>query len=334
MTFLAPALANAEYRPSYIPVAVFAGGTAGVGHAMAEALARYTSGRIHIIPIDQNEAAATRILAGLTKPTGEDSSACKREFVKCDATEMKSPRDLYYSRFVYIKELVPLLTAAADLGQDARVMTVMGGSLGRSINTSDINNSQARGSTYECLRGVTASMAGIRAGTISVGYNDAMVVWFAAQHPRLAFIHIHPGMVRTPEFNKGFDFGWALKPLAWVLHSLISFFVSVSQDECTEYMVYAFLDPVHTHGMILRDRHGNFVGGRVFDSVEHIGGEERKDFVNGVEMKKYGGTGAAVRIVCGYAEDVTRAKPAAFTLKLSIWNPSQKCPGDWINPGC
>lgn len=85
-------LANAEYQPSYIPVAVFAGGTAGVGHAMAEALARYTKGRIHVILIGQNEASATKILAGLTKPTGEDSGACKREFVKCDATEMKNVR--------------------------------------------------------------------------------------------------------------------------------------------------------------------------------------------------------------------------------------------------
>ncbi|KAJ7105163.1 NAD-P-binding protein, partial [Mycena epipterygia] len=259
-------LANAEYRPSYIPVAIFAGGTAGVGHAMAEALARYTKGRIHIIIIGRNEATATQILAGLTKPTGRDSGAWKHEFVKCDATEMKNVRVIcaglrarldrinylvlsaganslvwagetsegldwhlslrYYSRFVYIQELVPLLTAAANLGQDARVMTVLGAGFGWPINTKDINNSEARGSAYECLKGSTA---GIRAMTISAGYNDAMVVWFAAQHPRLAFIHIHPGLVRTPEFMKGTDLGWALKPLAWVLHRLTFSFAAVSQ---------------------------------------------------------------------------------------------------------
>ncbi|KAJ7433610.1 hypothetical protein B0H11DRAFT_2259227 [Mycena galericulata] len=267
-------LANTQYHPSYIPVAVFAGGTAGVGHAMTEALARYTSGRIHIVLIGQNEAAATRILAGLTKSSGGD--ACKREFVKCDASEMKNVRktcaelrarlerinylvlsagfnstvwagetkeglDYHlslrcYSRFVYIQELVTLLTAAADLGQDARVMTVLGGGLGLPLVTKDINNSLARGSAYECLKGITASIAGIRAGTISAGYNDALVIWFAAQYPRLAFIHIHPGMVRTPEFNKGLNLGWALTPVAWAIQSLINISVAVSQDECAEYM--------------------------------------------------------------------------------------------------
>ncbi|KAJ7442341.1 hypothetical protein B0H11DRAFT_2251512 [Mycena galericulata] len=324
-------LANTQYHPSYIPVAVFAGGTAGVGHAMAEALARYTSGRIHIILIGQNEAAATRILSGLTKSPGGD--ACKREFVKCNASEMKNVRKTcaelrarlerinhlvlsagfnstvwagetkegldyhlslrYYSRFVYIQELVTLLTAAADLGQDARVMTVLGGGLGLPLVTKDINNSQARGGAYECLKGITASIAGIRAGTISAGYNDALVIWFAAQYPRLAFIHIHPGMVRTPEFNKGLNLGWALTPVAWAIQSLINISVAVSQDECAEYMLYALLDPTHTHGVFLHQRHGDLVSGRVFDVVEEISSEERKGFVNGVKMKGYGGSDAA-----------------------------------------
>ncbi|KAJ7445543.1 hypothetical protein B0H11DRAFT_430634 [Mycena galericulata] len=307
-------LANTQYHPSYIPVAVFAGGTAGVGHAMAEALARYTSGRIHIILIGQNEAAATRILSGLTKSPGGD--ACKREFVKCNASEMKNVRKTcaelrarlerinhlvlsagfnstvwagetkegldyhlslrYYSRCVYIQELVTLLTAAADLGQDARVMTVLGGGLALPLVTKDINNSQARGGAYECLKGITASIAGIRAGTISAGYNDALVIWFAAQYPRLAFIHIHPGMVRTPEFNKGLNLGWALTPVAWAIQSLIDISVAVSQDECAEYMLYALLDPTHTRGVFLHQRHGDLVSGRVFDAVEEISSEERK----------------------------------------------------------
>lgn len=51
---------------------------------------------------------------------------------------------------------MPLLNAAADRGQDARVMTVLGAGAGFRITTNDINNSQARGSAYECLKGVTA----------------------------------------------------------------------------------------------------------------------------------------------------------------------------------
>ncbi|KAJ7493069.1 hypothetical protein B0H11DRAFT_1718415 [Mycena galericulata] len=184
--------------------AVFADGTAGVGHATPEALARYTSGRIHVILNGQNDATATRILADLNKRPGGD--ACKREFVRCDASEVRDVRKTcaelrerlearahklsgsqcwarlppvaqvtccilknsftvltilslccrYYSRFVYIQELVSLLTAAADLGQDVRAMTILGADLGFPIITKEINNSQARGSAHECLKGITA----------------------------------------------------------------------------------------------------------------------------------------------------------------------------------
>ncbi|KAJ7473384.1 hypothetical protein FB451DRAFT_291959 [Mycena latifolia] len=342
--------ANAQYRPSYLPVAVFAGGTSGVGHAMAEALARYTHGRIHIVLIGTNAAAAQRILAGLTKPADSDTDAggWKHEFIQCDATEMRNVRAVcaglrarlerinylvlsagansmawagetsegldyhlslrYYSRFVYIQELVPLLSAAAVQGQDARVMSVLGAGFAFPVNTKDMNNAQARGSAYECLKGVTASTAGIRAMAISAGYNDAMVIWFAAQHPRIAFMHIHPGMVRTPQFNGGIDIGWALRPLAWALHGLVAFFGAVPQDDCAEYMLYALLDPAHPHGAALRHRRGDLLGERVFEAPQEIGGEERKGFVKGVRMKAYGGTDAAVSVVCKYTEDITRTR--------------------------
>ncbi|KAJ7762932.1 hypothetical protein B0H16DRAFT_1268746, partial [Mycena metata] len=45
---------NAGFAPSYIPVAVFAGGTSGVGQGMVEALARQTKGRAHIVLIGRN----------------------------------------------------------------------------------------------------------------------------------------------------------------------------------------------------------------------------------------------------------------------------------------
>ncbi|KAJ7169361.1 hypothetical protein C8R43DRAFT_122308 [Mycena crocata] len=339
--------ANAEYHPSYIPVAVFAGGTAGVGHAMAEALVRYTHGRVHIILIGRNESAANAILDGLTKATDSDPAA-KREFVRCDATEMRNVRKVcaglrerlerinylvlsagantmawagetdegldyhlslrYYSRFVYIQELVPLLTAAVDLGQDARVMTVLGSGLVMPISTKDINNTAARNATYECLKGVMVSTAAFRAMSNSAGYNDAMVFWYAARHPRLAFIHIGPGAVRTPQFNGGLDVGWALKPLAWTVHKVVDFAAAIEQDECAEYMLYALLDPAHPRGGFLRHHRGDVVGGRVFEVGDEIGGEDRKGFVNGVRVKGYGGTDAAVRVVCGYTEEGTRSK--------------------------
>ncbi|KAJ7694326.1 hypothetical protein B0H17DRAFT_1199202 [Mycena rosella] len=78
-----PALAtaksfNATFPFDYIPVAVFPGGTSGVGQAIAEALARYTNG------------AAQKIIAGFPKPKGAPD--WKHEFVSCDATIMADVR--------------------------------------------------------------------------------------------------------------------------------------------------------------------------------------------------------------------------------------------------
>lgn len=82
---------NAKYAPTYLPVAIFLGGTSGLGQAMAEAFARYTKGRAHIIIVGRNQAAADKIIAGLTKPDA-DSSVWKHEFVACDACLMSNVR--------------------------------------------------------------------------------------------------------------------------------------------------------------------------------------------------------------------------------------------------
>lgn len=77
---------NESYSPSYVPVAVFAGGTSGIGQAMAEAFARYTRGRAHIILIGRNADAAARVIAGFPRPAKSDGWA--HEFIACDATNM------------------------------------------------------------------------------------------------------------------------------------------------------------------------------------------------------------------------------------------------------
>jgi NAD(P)-dependent dehydrogenase (short-subunit alcohol dehydrogenase family) len=90
---------------AHAPVAVFVGGTSGIGQGMAEVFAEQTSGKSHIIIVGRNRAAAERILDALAKPpsqsaipsattpseqAGSSSASYAREFVECDATLMKN----------------------------------------------------------------------------------------------------------------------------------------------------------------------------------------------------------------------------------------------------
>ncbi|KAJ7103707.1 hypothetical protein C8R43DRAFT_1141062 [Mycena crocata] len=141
---------NSTFCPTYIPVAVIVGGTSGVGQGMAEAFARQTNGRAHIIILGQNAVAAEKIIAGFPKPTDADGWA--HEFLRCDASSMASVRVVnnrggscgelecgetaegldnhlvmrYFARYLFTKELLPLLVRAQEQGQHAHMMTVLG----------------------------------------------------------------------------------------------------------------------------------------------------------------------------------------------------------------
>lgn len=79
--------ANASYAFPAAPVAIFVGGTSGIGQAVAQALARYTDGQLHLIIIGRNRAAAESIFATLPKPA---LPAARYEFIECDATLMRN----------------------------------------------------------------------------------------------------------------------------------------------------------------------------------------------------------------------------------------------------
>jgi NAD(P)-dependent dehydrogenase (short-subunit alcohol dehydrogenase family) len=76
---------NAAFSPSYTPVALFVGGTSGIGRATAEAFTRYTKGEAHIIICGRNRTAAKLIIAGFPK-----ASKGHHEFVECDVSLMKN----------------------------------------------------------------------------------------------------------------------------------------------------------------------------------------------------------------------------------------------------
>jgi NAD(P)-dependent dehydrogenase (short-subunit alcohol dehydrogenase family) len=169
---------NAVYAPSYIPTAVFIGGTSGIGQAMAELFAWRTNGKANIIIIGRNKANADKIIASFpSPPPSDDGAVIKHEFVQCDASELQnvhkttqellkrlqkinilvlcaatldfSPHETseglersmvlrYYSRAKFTHELMPLLANATGKGEDARMMTVLGAAMGGQVDLADL----------------------------------------------------------------------------------------------------------------------------------------------------------------------------------------------------
>ena len=76
------------FQPDYTPVAVFIGGTSGVGEAMVNRLGNSLKGNIHIIIVGRNKSAAQATLASLPAPPGSTSPL--RDFVYCDASLMEN----------------------------------------------------------------------------------------------------------------------------------------------------------------------------------------------------------------------------------------------------
>ncbi|KAJ7636225.1 NAD-P-binding protein [Roridomyces roridus] len=216
-------ISNAGFKSSYLPVAVFLGGTSGIGRGTAEALARYTGGNAHIILIGRNASAAASILSSFPKPTSTESG-WKHEFIECDVSLIKNvnttlatllprlPRvnflvcscgifsfdgrketseglDLklavtYNARAVFMIKLTPALDAAAAAGQPASVLNVLAAGQGTPIEIDNV--------------GLKRGYTGQRAMGESVTYVDLLHEELSAKHPSLAFTQTCPGLIDTP----------------------------------------------------------------------------------------------------------------------------------------
>lgn len=173
---------NASFSQPTPPVAVFLGGTSGIGQGTAQAFARHTEGNAHIILAGRNRAAADTIFATFPKST---SPASKYEFVQCDASLMRNvaatAADLrarltkinylvltcgalpnvwevltgvreptaegisdrllaitYYARAKFALDLLPLLRAAREAGENAHVLVVLAAGRGGPIDSEDM----------------------------------------------------------------------------------------------------------------------------------------------------------------------------------------------------
>jgi len=253
---------NASFSPSYdTPVAIFVGGTSGIGQAMAEGFARYTKGNAHIIIIGRNREAAQASIESFPKPT---STTFTHEFVQCDASLMKNVQETtssllarlpkvnflvmstgifilgnrnetvegidekmalgFYARAKFTSDLMPLLQKAADAGEDAKVYSVLAAGQGGKIDLDDLGLKKHH-SVMGCAIAVST-------------YTDLFMEKQAQDHPNVAFTHAFPGFVRSPMMKPSH---WALKPFYPLLLALMYPF-SVTPQASAEYQLSALFN--------------------------------------------------------------------------------------------
>nr|GAT47718.1 predicted protein [Mycena chlorophos] len=219
---------NTSWKPAYIPVCVFVGGTSGIGEGIVQAVGRHTAGKAHIFLVGRNASAAQRILDALPASEG-----AVHEFIECDlsfvanakkvATDIlarqgrvnllvltagaislestitsegleKSMAVWYYSRWSFVDGLLPGLKAAQARGEDARVLSMLNAGKGKAFDPSDLGLKNA-------LAAVKALGDLQETGAAVATYQDLLVQGYAARHPTLTFIHSAPGPVNTPLYS-------------------------------------------------------------------------------------------------------------------------------------
>ncbi|KAE8315365.1 hypothetical protein BDV41DRAFT_185398 [Aspergillus transmontanensis] len=230
-------------------VAVFVGGTSGIGEATAKELAKaIKKPTIHLV--GRNQAAGSRILEELksANPDGtfhfiqSDVSLLRNVDEACSEIKQKEKAvDLlflstghlaaskqntsdglennhalrYYSRMRFVHNLLPLLSASKA---PARVVSVLAGGQEGKIEEDNL----------DLQKSWTIMKAGMYAATL----NSLAVEHLATLYPSISFVHVFPGIVRTPLMNK------TMGSIAGSIVSFLSRPMSISPQESGERHVF------------------------------------------------------------------------------------------------
>ncbi|KAF9493869.1 NAD(P)-binding protein [Pleurotus eryngii] len=262
-------------KPLNSPVAVFVGGTAGIGAALAVKTAKYsTNPNIHIV--GRSKASAEKVLAEL-KAANKDGQYQFHEYVSCDVSLLSNARALastlaeqlpkinllvlspgilsmngrtetteghdvkmvlhYYTRALFIDSLVPNLKAATDAKEDARVMSVLDSLRGdyKKVLWDDLELKK----TFTLGNAAQHCMA----------FTDVAVQRFASLNPTISFQHSYPSLVAT-------DIGRSLPWYAAGPFTAISKVFGSAAEDTAEFFYDALVNPAMATGAHFVDAKG------------------------------------------------------------------------------
>ncbi|KAK5660438.1 hypothetical protein OQA88_12982 [Cercophora sp. LCS_1] len=234
-------------------IAVFAGGTSGIGKLTLRALVSTgASTRIYLIGRKSSYPSAQTFISELNTinpraeiiwTEGEYSLLSETSRICAEIKRAESRVDLlfltagyapmasrvetsegievaqsleYYSRILFIKQLLPLLQKA----EAPRVVSVLAGGLERvsSVNLDDLDLKKP------------GSFSGIKAQTQYGCMNSVALDKLAEENPDVTFIHSWPGWVSTGNVNRGMDPNSAWGWFVWLFLGPLIKLVSISDE--------------------------------------------------------------------------------------------------------
>ncbi|PGH13901.1 hypothetical protein AJ80_06170 [Polytolypa hystricis UAMH7299] len=220
-------------------VAVFVGGTSGIGETTAREFVRHTSSpRVYLVGRSQPDAS--RIIEELKaiNPEGKVSfiktdasllrnvdEACKEIrskeervnllFVSAGIATLKGRQEIdegldrkfsihYYSRMRFIHNLLPLLTNAAESPPSSTTTTTP--QLSRVISV--LAAGQESSALHLTDLSLKTNFSDSACANHTITMNSLAIEELAAKFPRTTFIHAYPGIVKT-KLDR--EFGWLMR---------------------------------------------------------------------------------------------------------------------------
>ncbi|KAH8726820.1 hypothetical protein GQ44DRAFT_790851 [Phaeosphaeriaceae sp. PMI808] len=268
--------ANIKFLPTNL-VAVFVGGTSGIGLFTARELVRNATSP-HVYLIGRNQTEATKIIqelkdinassevsfiqkdVSLLKNVDEACQEIKTKekhinllFMTCGYFVLSGRNETvegldkkfalhYYSRMRFVDQLQPLLTAAATSKSLSRVVAVLDPQPGLRLtpNFSDLS--------------LKTSFSLKNCGAHASAMTNLAFSRFASQNTGTSYVHAFPSIVKT---NGGRNASVVAKPLLWLLTAAMQ----VKQEESGERHLFASTNPAFAPKAVSKDTQEAAMGG-------------------------------------------------------------------------